>query len=123
MKTQAEVIKNLVVLEGYPKGTKNFGGVYEIDGVYIGKSKNIHQRLKSHILSVINDSHINQDLSDHLINKIENKEKIKFKVLSFNQEDEMKFILDAILNQQTLYNITVTTTVKELTELLSKIKQ
>ena len=73
-------------------------GVYCIDGVYIGRSKNIKDRLKKHICSSINSKHTNKKLQYHIQQKIINNETIALIILSNKCSDETKIIKE--MNQK-----------------------
>lgn len=52
-------------------------GIYIIDGIYVGKSVHINNRIKKHVLSAINDEHVNKKLGLHIKDKLFSGEELK----------------------------------------------
>lgn len=70
----------------YPKFEDRFKkeGIYIIDGVYVGKSVHINNRIKTHVSSAINDEHVNKKLGLHIKNKLFCGEELKIQWIKTN---------------------------------------
>lgn len=45
-------------------------GIYILDNVYVGKSVHVLNRIKQHVQSAINDSHVNKNLGNYIKSKL-----------------------------------------------------
>ena len=67
-------------------------GVYFLNGMYIGKSHNIKNRIKRHIINAITSRHNNNKLLSSIQNKLLSGEPMELMILSYNQKDETALI-------------------------------
>ena len=90
---QVEMFANVI------QHTEN--GLYIIDDVYIGKSNSLQRRIKEHIFSPCRGGH-NQRLTDYITNKFKNNEKLNFKQISIDEDQESEFILEYCITHDLL---------------------
>ena len=80
--------------------------VYIIGDFYIGGTIDLDNRIKAHFRKFINNTHANRALNKRVIELMMINKKIPITILSFNKNDENKFIREYGLKYRNLLNIT-----------------
>nr|WP_293837517.1 hypothetical protein [uncultured Arsenicibacter sp.] len=81
------------VVDGISVGLKKAEGVYQLDDIYIGASKNLYKRIRDHFYNALSGNHPNSKLQFYIIKRILEGKRIKVKILSNNKCDELHFVL------------------------------
>lgn len=72
----------------FPETKKKVPGVYIIENIYLGASRDIRKRILNHLHAIKRGSHLNTDLSISLLPKIKNNEQINVILLSNDPFEE-----------------------------------